>query len=136
MCGNEGHKSFECPNKKPVKKEKEPDKAHANTVDAQHGRAHMGDPIKGNIMRGKVNGCDVDILIDSGADYGLVPANTVPPKAYLGQKCWITGVGDEPVLFELAEAWLGLSGTHVRRKVAVDTRPKPKPWCLLLIDLK
>ena len=96
----------------------------------------MGGPIKGNIMRGKVNGCDVDILIDSGADYGLVPANIVLPKAYLGQKCWVTGVGDEPVLFELAEAWFDLSGTHVRRKVAVDTRPEPKPWCLLPIDLK
>ncbi len=118
-----------------TKKEKEPETANQLHVDVRHCRTHISCPTKKNVLKGVVNGHNIDVLLDSGADYGMVPKGIVPPGAYLGQTCLVFGMGDEPLLFELAEAWFELRGSRVRRKVVVDSRDDPKPWCLLPIDL-
>ncbi len=114
-CGKEGHRSFECPNKgKSVntKKEKEPETVNQFPVDVRHGC--IISCLTKNVLKGVINGHNVKVLLDSGANYGMVP-----PEAYLGQKCLVSGIGDEPLLFELAEAWFKLPGLRIRRKVVV-----------------
>ena len=39
------------------------------------------------------------------------------------------------MLFDLAEVWFDIPGKIMNKIVAVDTRPKPVPWCLLPVDL-
>ncbi len=90
---------------------------------------------KKNVVKGKVSGVDVEILIDSGADYGMVPKSLVSKDAYCGEQCYISGVNKGTVLYELAEVYFELAGVKLRKKVIVDERDKPSPWCLLPLDL-
>ncbi len=54
---------------------------------------------KKNVVRGKVNGKEVCILVDTGADYDLVPRAVVPtahpplqPLLFLLHQCHSTGL--------------------------------------------
>ncbi len=50
------------------------------------------------MVRGKVNGKEVCILVDTGADYGLVPRAVVPENAVDCGERLISGVHGDSVL--------------------------------------
>ncbi len=77
----------------------------------------------------------MDVLIDSGADYGLVPCVLVPKEAYCGRQRYVSGINKGTVLYELADVEFELSGVRLKKRVIVDQREKPSPWCLLPLDL-
>ncbi len=134
-CNKEGHKSPDCSNKGKtavtVKKEKSTESASMGPVSITVPKRE-----KKNVVKGKVNGVEVDILIDSGADYGLVPRKLVPEDAFCGQKCQVTGITKGTVLYELADVCFELPGVKLNKRVLVEERDSPSPWCLLPLDLK
>ncbi len=64
MCGKPGHRSPDCPGRK-VGKKKE------GTV-GKVSKIVMGAK-KGNVVKGIVNGIECTVLIDSGAEVGVIP---------------------------------------------------------------
>lgn len=90
---------------------------------------------KKNVISGRVSGEDVEILLDSGADYGMVPKSLVPVGAYCGKKCYVTGIHKDPVLYEMADVWFELPGIRLKKRVVVDESNTPSPWCLMPVDL-
>ncbi len=130
-CRKEGHKSPDCPSKgkAPVRKEKSKEEAHLGPVSITVPKKEK------NVIKGKVNGKPVDTLIDSGADYGLVPKALVPQSSYCGQSCQVTGITNATALYELAKVEFELPGVKLTKKVLVDEKESPSPWCLLPLDI-
>ncbi len=85
-CGKAGHKSTECPNGKvgsAVKKE---------TGVRKVSKIVVGEKRKGNIVWGKVNGTECKVLIDSGAEVGVVPRALVNQGAVECGEMHVSGV--------------------------------------------
>ncbi len=74
-CHKEGHKSPDCPQKKVGSMvKKEPGSGRMASLST----AVPGNAEKKNVVLGKVNGAETRILVDTGADFGLVPRVLVP----------------------------------------------------------
>ncbi len=83
-CGKAGHRSVECPNTKvgvPVKKEGRVGKVSKIVVGGK----------KGNVACGLVNGVECKILVDSGAEVGVVPKSLVGADSI---ECGIVHISD------------------------------------------
>ncbi len=85
-CGKEGHMSPVCPEKGKIPK-KEPQPARMNPV-----TINLPSEEKKNVVKGVVSGKEVEILIDSGADYGFVPKSLVPETSLCGKQCLVSGI--------------------------------------------
>ncbi len=87
-CHKEGHKSPDCPQKKVGSMvKKEPGSGRMASLST----AVPGNAEKKNVVLGKVNEAETRILVDTGADFGLVPRVLVPDDAMdcLGEVyCW------------------------------------------------
>jgi len=127
-CGEEGHRSFNCPKKgnKPVNKD----------IKTAHVGSLLNTNKKRNLVKGLVNGIPTDILVDFGADIGLVPKSLVPESQLVGEQCRVTGVTQTERLYELADVPFQIHGKTLIKRVIVDhVERSPAPWCLIPLDL-
>ncbi len=90
---------------------------------------------KKNVIKARVNGLEMDVLIDTGADFGLVPKCVVPENSFDGGECYISGVNEGLVLCRLTRAKFELAGIQLEKEVIVDERENGSPWCILPLDL-
>ncbi len=92
---------------------------------------------KKDVVRGKVNGKEVYILVDTGADYGLIPRAMVPENAVdCGEKL-ISGVHGDSVLHKCTKAVFEVAGLTLEREVVIgDSRDGSLVNCILHLDLR
>ncbi len=86
---------------------------------------------KVNVASGKVNMNVSDILIDSGADCGIVPVNFVHKNQYLGRTCIIDCACLDKKPYQLALCPFEIDGKLTKKICAVNDTQKQLPWCCL-----
>ncbi len=74
-----------------------------------------------------------EVLIDSGADYGVVPARAVAKKDYTGERVWANGAREG--LKDVASASFVIGGKTFRRKAMVDKERFHHPEFWFPLDL-
>ncbi len=121
-CMQEGHISVYCPTRRTERT------TTAVNFDITNRK-------KNNVIQGQINGVSTSILVDSGADYGLVASSLVKPEQYLGRDCIVTGIHGDPKRYELAECEFTVKGRTVRKRVVVDGSGEPPQWSILPVDL-
>ncbi len=135
LCHKEGHRSFECPEKG---KPNTSSSAGSRTVKKEgHFRqinVSMPSRRKRGIVRGTVNGVEAEILIDSGADLGVVPESMVPKDAYTGEKCMAEGALRG--VHDVAKVSFGIADKVLERMAVVDRTGKCPPNCLFPLDVE
>ncbi len=95
-CNKEGHNiSTRCPEKRTV--------ANCVAIDLSHKN-------KKYIIDGVVNEAKTKILLDNGADIGLVPHQFVPKANWLNQTCVVLGIHGGPKTYNLAQSTFMLNG--------------------------
>ncbi len=88
------------------------------------------------MVRGKVNGKEVCILVDTGADYGLVPRAVVPENAVDCGERLISGVHGDSVLHKCTKSVFEVAGLTLEREVVIDdSRDGSLVNCILPLDL-
>ncbi len=135
FCHKEGHKSFECPEKG---KPNTSSSAGSRTVKKEgHFRqinVSMPSRRKRGIVRGTVNGVEAEILIDSGADLGVVPESMVPKNAYTSEKYMAEGALRG--VHDVAKVSFGIADKVLERMAVVDRTGKCPPNCLFSLDVE
>ena len=133
-CHQEGHKSTDCLMKKiETTIKKEPGTGRTAVVNKTTPRGGG----KKNVIRGKVNGKEVCILVDTGADYGLVPRAVVPDDAEDCGERLISGVHGDRVLHKCTKAMFDVAGLKLLREVVIDdSHDGSLVNCILPLDLR
>ncbi len=129
-CHQEGHRSTDCPLKKVGSTiKKEPGSGRVAAVNKTTPRGGG----KKNVMKGNVNGKEVD----TGADYGLVPRAVVPENSVDRGERLISGVHGDMVLHKCTEAVFEVAGLRLVREVVIDdSRDGSIINCILPLDLR
>ncbi len=132
-CHKEGHKSPDCPLKKvggPVKQE--PVSGRMAPVN----KASVGKKEKNNVVVGRVNGVEKMILVDTGADLGVVPRTLVGEDAEDCGETYVSGVHGNTVLHKCTKAVFEVAGMRLVREVVIDKSGDSFADCILTLDLK
>ncbi len=90
---------------------------------------------KKNIVKGKINGKDVSILIDTGADFGLVPRAVVPKNVVDCGDTIVPGIHGERILHKSTRVTFDVAGVKLEREVAIDENNNSIANCILPLDL-
>ena len=115
-CHEEGHKAPQCP-KRQVKEE--PKGVGANTRPLKRLRVSRTAEVE---LPGKVNGSEVLVLLDSGADVSVVPEHLVSPEQLTGKTIWVRPFkAKEAYSCPVAKVPFTLGGMQWEEEVAVDT---------------
>ena len=115
-CQEEGHKAPQCP-KRQVKEE--PKGVGAKTRPLKRLRVSSTAEVE---LPGKVNGSEVLVLLDSGADVSVVPEHLVSPEQLTGKTIWVRPFkAKEAYACPVAKVPFTLGGMHWEEEVAVDT---------------
>ena len=127
-CGVEGHKSPQCPRRGRGSAEVKP-KPVKRICRKQY---------KGLWLDGIVNGHEAQILLDSGADVSVVPADMVDDSQLCQEQVAVTGFGvSTPTLLPMADIEFSLGEVSWKERVAVSpTVEGVNKEVLLSLDLK
>ncbi len=133
-CKKEGHKAPDCPSKKVgqpvVKSVHQKGRTNVFVNGLQVGGA------KDNVVLGSVNGVATENLVDSGADFSLVPRALIPEGSEDCGECVMFGVHNTRVTYKKSKATFVIDGRVIERVVAVDEHPMEQTGCLLSINLR
>ena len=115
-CQEEGHKAPQCP-KRQVKEE--PKGGGAKTRPLKRLRVSSTAEVE---LPGKVNGLEVLVLLDSGANVSVVPEHLVSPEQLTGKTIWVRPFkAKEAYACPVAKVPFTLGGMQWEEEVAVDT---------------
>ncbi len=129
-CNKEGHRSVDCPTKKigsTVKKE--PIVGRMSTV------IKVGERRKNNVLWGKVNGVERKILVDMGAEVGMIPRALVGEDSEDCGVMYIQGVLGKSVLHNSTKATFEVAGLKMVRVVIIDETDDPDGECIVPLNL-
>lgn len=123
LCDHEGHRWSNCPLKEKVKTEA---KVAETTVSAAP---------KANVVRGLANGVEVELLLDSGANVGMVSDAEVPKEPVeCGYKAISGAFDSNPKILRCIEVKFTANGQELTKVAAVNSEMKDKPR-IMPIDL-
>ena len=112
ICGEEGHKSTQCTKKKEKSAPKDSQPRQVRKISHREGKAIL--------MKGKVNGREAEILIDSGASITVVPEGIVEPDLKTGGFVELTGFNSEaPLVTPLARVGFKIGHLEWEEEVAL-----------------
>ena len=111
-CGVEGHKSPQCPRRG--------NKSGSAEVKLKPVKRASTNSSKSLKMEGKVNGHVAQVLLDSGADVFVIPADMVEDSQLVQEQVVVTGFGGSPMVLPMAEVQFTLGGISWTERVAVS----------------
>lgn len=133
VCKGEGHRSYDCPSKKgPPERKRE----HVTARVAPLSNSVKGNS-KENVVEGKVNGRSACILLDSGADVGMVPRALIGSNPVNRGEIILTDAHKNRVTHRCTEVNFDINGNILRRVVAIDEDNDESPVnCILPVNLR
>ena len=131
-CNEEGHKAPQCPKLK-VKEEAKGEGAKTRPLKRLRASSTSEDEIPG-----KVNGVDVLVLLDSGADVTIVPEHLVSKEQLTGETTWMKPYkAKEAFACPIARVPFTMGGMQWVEEVAVDTEcSEAEEEILYSLDIK
>ncbi len=127
-CGKQGHRSPDCPSRKigtSVKKE---------GTTGSVSRVVMGAK-KGNMAKGVVNGVECGVLIDSGAEVGIVPRSMVTKDCVLCGHVHIADVHGKTSVHESTLVSFEIGGLKFSKLCVIEEREGEDVTCIVPYDV-
>ncbi len=122
-CGKAGHRSVRCPNRK------------VGGVVKKVSKIVVGEKRKGNIAWGRVNGVDCRVLVDSGAEVGVVPRAFVGRGAVECGELHISGVNGMTSVHQSTVVEFEVGGLRLAKLVMIDERDAEEVMCIVPFDI-
>lgn len=126
-CGKAGHRSIECPGKKvgaPVKKE----------PTGKVSKIIVGSE-RGNVVRWLVNGVSCKVLIDSGAEVGVVPRAMVSEGAVRFGQVHISDVHGRTSVHQSTVVEYVIGGLTCNKLAVIEERVGDDVMCIIPFDV-
>ncbi len=119
-CGQLGHKSPECP--KNMKEDDQPKNNNQLVMKNSRGDKKANVVVldeHNNVVEAAVNGKEVTVILDTGAQISVVPASLVESTQYLDELVTIQGVSHDKIVADVATVAFKIGNTLVQKDVAV-----------------
>ncbi len=97
--------------------------------------SRVGARRKDNVLWGKVNGVAKRILVDTGAEVGMIPRSLVGRDAIDCGDINIRGVLGVPELHKSTKAIFEVAGLRLEKEVMIDESGDPEGECILPLSL-